>query len=81
MSGWSEHRYSGVGKVSSAIEMFGIVALRCTNMCNSRGNGAVQHANHAAVATGSVFKHMMVLTDGMALKAVILGSLALAFLA
>jgi hypothetical protein len=37
--------------------------------------------NHAAAATLNVFKHMMVLTDGMALKALILGSLALAFLA
>jgi hypothetical protein len=37
--------------------------------------------NYAAAATRNVFKHMMVLTDGMALKALILGSLALAFLA
>jgi hypothetical protein len=42
-----------------------------------RGAGV---SNHAAVAALNVFKHIMVLTDGMALKAVILGSLALAFL-
>jgi hypothetical protein len=43
-----------------------------------RGAGV---SNQAAAATLNVFKHMMVLTDGMALKAVILGSLALAYLA
>jgi hypothetical protein len=47
----------------------------------TRGSGQVQHSNHAAAATLNVFKHMMVLTEGMALKAVILGSLALAFMA
>lgn len=46
-----------------------------------RGSDQVQHSSHAAVAKLNVFKHMVVLTEGMALKAVILGSLALAFLA
>ena len=47
----------------------------------TRGSDQVQHSSHAAAAKLNVFKHMMVLTEGMALKAVILGSLALAFLA
>jgi hypothetical protein len=47
-----------------------------------RGFDQVQHSNHAVAAKLNVFnKHMMVLTEGMALKAVMLGSLALALLA
>jgi hypothetical protein len=47
-----------------------------------RGSDQVQHSNHAVAAKLNVFnKHMMVLTEGMALKAVMLGSLALALLA
>jgi hypothetical protein len=48
---------------------------------NSRGSGDAQQVSHASAATLNVFKHMLVLTDGMALQAVILGSLAFAFLA
>ena len=48
---------------------------------NPRGSGDVQHTNHAAVAKLNVFQQIAVLTEGMALKVVMLGSLALAFLA
>jgi hypothetical protein len=52
------------------------------NVTRNRGSDQVQHSNHAAAAKLNVFSnHMLVLTEGMALKVVILGSLALAFLA
>lgn len=48
---------------------------------STRESSGVQHMNHATDATFNAFKHILVLTDGMALKVVMLGSLALAFLA
>jgi hypothetical protein len=80
VSRWGEHKYSGFVEVSLNIKR-STECLEKTLTERIRGSDQVQHSNHAAAAKLNVFKHMMVLTEGMALKAVILGSLALAFLA
>lgn len=46
----------------------------------SRGSGDVQHSGRAADAVRNVFMAGKALTDGMALKAIAIGSLGLAFL-
>jgi hypothetical protein len=78
VSWWSEYEYSGFVKVSFQSAIWTLLLVRDANRTRFRG---ARVSNHAAAAKLNVFKHMMVLTDGMALKAVILGSLALAFLA
>jgi hypothetical protein len=46
-----------------------------------RASGDSQQKSHAADAAFNVFRDISVLTDGMALKAVLFGSLILALLA
>jgi len=46
-----------------------------------RGSGDSQQKGHAADAAFNVFRDILVLTDGSALKAVMFGSLMLALLA
>jgi hypothetical protein len=46
-----------------------------------RSSGGAQQKSHASGAKLNVFRDILVLTDGMALKAVIFGSLMLALVA
>jgi hypothetical protein len=80
VSWWGEHEHFGDVEVSFETVHASIHVM--TLKLRIRGSDQVQHSNHAVAAKLNVFnKHMMVLTEGMALKAVMLGSLALALLA